>query len=80
MRAPSTTSGKIQGMNSPSHLEPVTVPPGRAFVGCGEVPVEQFDVRRVARLYDVPPWVVSGGIPVPRFPRLRWMLRRVWPV
>lgn len=35
---------------------------------------------KVCQLYDVPPWIVSGDHPTPRFPRLRWMLRRVWPV
>jgi hypothetical protein len=39
-----------------------------------------FDARQAARLYDVPPWIVSGDYPAPRYPRLRWMLRRVWPV
>lgn len=41
---------------------------------------EQFDMRRIARLYDVPPWIVSGDYSAPRFPRLRWALRRIWPV
>jgi hypothetical protein len=33
----------------------------------------------VFRAYDVPPWV-AGSSAKPRFPRLRWALRRVWPI
>jgi hypothetical protein len=35
--------------------------------------------RHIAYIYDVPPWLL-GLRPVPRFPRLRWALRKVWPV
>lgn len=38
-----------------------------------------FDFVRVAQLYDVPPWLVGGGPPAPRFARLRWRLRRWFP-
>lgn len=36
--------------------------------------------RDIARLYDVPPWLVDPDYPRPRFARLRWRLRRWWPV
>lgn len=35
----------------------------------------KYDIQRV---YDVPPWLVTNA-PRPRFARLRWMFRRVWP-
>lgn len=31
-----------------------------------------------ARIFDVPPWLL--GHPKPRFARMRWALRRVWPL
>ncbi len=34
----------------------------------------------IARLLDVPPWLIDLGVPRPRFARLRWKVRRVWPV
>jgi hypothetical protein len=69
-------------MSNPRHLEPINIPAGKAFVKGREVPIEteRFDMRHVARLYNIPPWIVSGDYPAPRFPRLRWMLRRIWPV
>lgn len=36
-------------------------------------------VGQIARAYDVPPWLI-GDYHRPRFARLRWALRRVWPV
>lgn len=35
---------------------------------------------KIARVFDVPPWLVDPDYPSPRFPRLRWMLRRFWPI
>ena len=37
-----------------------------------------LDPVKVARMFDVPPWIV-GIRPAPRFARLRWRLRRAWP-
>lgn len=34
----------------------------------------------VARSYDVPPWLVDTGLRRPRFARVRWFLRRWWPL
>lgn len=46
-----------------------------------EHPIEwQFSLRRVAWIYDVPPWLVDGRYPRPRFSRLRWRLRRIFPL
>jgi hypothetical protein len=36
--------------------------------------------QHVARVYDLPPWLLASDYPAPRFPRLRWRLRRVWPL
>jgi hypothetical protein len=36
--------------------------------------------QHVARTYDLPPWLLSSDYPRPRFSRLRWALRRVWPL
>lgn len=41
-------------------------------------PMLRLTPEDVARLFDVPPWVV-GLYPRPRLARLRWRLRRVWP-
>jgi hypothetical protein len=38
-----------------------------------------FDETTIARMFDVPPWLVQTGYPVPRFARARWRLRRIWP-
>lgn len=40
----------------------------------------EFSIESWARAFDVPPWIVDPMWPVPRFPRLRWRLRRVWPL
>lgn len=32
----------------------------------------------LARIYDVPPWLIDPNRKKPRFPRLRWALRRIW--
>lgn len=37
-----------------------------------------FDPVACARVFDVPPWIMSS-VPEPRFSRLRWKLRRVFP-
>lgn len=39
----------------------------------------QFGSADAARLFDVPPWLVDPGRPVPSFARLRWAFRRVLP-
>lgn len=39
----------------------------------------EHETMWIARIYDVPPWVVSSEYRRPRFARVRWMLRRVWP-
>jgi hypothetical protein len=36
--------------------------------------------HEIARLFDVPPWLVDGSYARPRFARLRWMLRRIWKI
>jgi hypothetical protein len=33
----------------------------------------------IARLYDVPPWII-GDYRKPRFAKIRWALRKFWPV
>jgi hypothetical protein len=38
-----------------------------------------FDPVAIAKAYDVPPWLISGEHPAPRFASLRWRLRRVLP-
>lgn len=38
----------------------------------------RVEAWQVARAFDVPPWVL--GARRPRFWRLRWALRRVWPI
>jgi len=38
-----------------------------------------MDEHEVARAFDVPPWLI-GLCPRPRFARLRWALRRIWPL
>lgn len=43
-------------------------------------PPTEFDPRTAARIFDVPPWMVDGNYPTPRFAGLRWKLRRIWPV
>ena len=39
-----------------------------------------FDWQQVAVAFDVPPWLVNRNYPAPRFSRLRWKLRRIWPL
>ncbi len=39
----------------------------------------RFNIVSVARIYDLPPWIVDPKRPIPRFSRVRWMLRRVFP-
>jgi hypothetical protein len=34
----------------------------------------------IARMFDVPPWLVDPAARRPRFARLRWALRRWWPL
>lgn len=36
--------------------------------------------ERICEIYDVPPWMVSHHYEAPRCARLRWALRKVWPV
>lgn len=38
------------------------------------------DAVKIARMFDVPPWLVVPGYPRPRFHRVRWALRRWWPL
>ncbi len=38
-----------------------------------------FNVSTIARIFDVPPWMVDPTRPIPRLARMRWMLRRVFP-
>ena len=42
-------------------------------------PRSRLDAVRVARAYDVPPWLVDPTMPRPRLWRARWRLRRIWP-
>jgi hypothetical protein len=46
----------------------------------GVSPQRPIDRAEVARLFDVPLWVVDGSYKRPRFARLRWRLRRLWPL
>jgi hypothetical protein len=39
----------------------------------------RFEIDWLAHLY-VPPWLLHPDYPAPRFPRLRWALRRIWPL
>lgn len=41
---------------------------------------ESMSWQQIAKAFDVPPWIMNPAYPVPRFPRLRWALRRFWPV
>jgi hypothetical protein len=34
----------------------------------------------LALAFDLPPWLINGDYPRPRFPRLRWRLRKLWPL
>jgi hypothetical protein len=36
--------------------------------------------KDIARVLDVPPWLISERHRRPRFARLRWFLRRIWPL
>ena len=39
-----------------------------------------MDWQEISAAFDVQPWFVSSDYPAPRFPRLRWKFRRVWPL
>jgi hypothetical protein len=52
---------------------------GRKFVARLAAMMKDEYVTAVAALYDVPPWLI-GDYRKPRFERLRWRLRRVWPI
>jgi hypothetical protein len=52
-------------------------PPMCACTRCGKTAPNDF-IRMAARLYDVPPWIISD-IPRPRFAKLRWRLRHIFP-
>lgn len=34
----------------------------------------------IYNVFDIPPWLRPGGPARPRFARLRWALRRLWPI
>lgn len=40
-------------------------------------PIRPLGREEVARVFDVPPWLLGGSCP--RLARLRWRLRRVLP-
>jgi len=42
--------------------------------------VERGGTLDASELFDVPPWLISDTHPRPRMARLRWRLRRVWPL
>lgn len=39
---------------------------------------QQITKMDIAQVFDVPPWSTNAG-EKPRFARVRWALRRVWP-
>jgi hypothetical protein len=55
--------------------------PSAAYAAHVETPdeIRKLESWDVCRAFDVPPWMV-GDTPPPRFRRIRWALRRRWPV
>jgi hypothetical protein len=62
---------RLEDIHSGDHHEPI--PPD--FAAAQQI-ISRADI---CHAFDVPPWIV-GVASRPRFARLRWRLRRVWPL
>lgn len=59
------------------------IPPGRNEEEWVAEAQRRFELDwqlHCARVYDLPPWLLTSNYPTPRFPRLRWALRHIWPL